>query len=64
ARDLPAIAVSAGIVVAWQPWRWQAGASTAVRVRARRWQAGVNSEPVNAYSPFNTSCHRVDTFSP
>jgi hypothetical protein len=28
ARDLPAIAVSAGIVVARRPWRWQAGAGT------------------------------------
>jgi len=28
ARDLPAIAVSAGIVVARRPWRWPAGAGT------------------------------------
>jgi hypothetical protein len=65
ARDLPAIAVAAGIVVARRPWRWQAGASTAVRVRVRRWQAKVNSEPVNAYpfferrSPAQAGLHKI-----
>jgi len=28
ARDLPAIAVCAGIAVVRRPWRWQAGAGT------------------------------------